>query len=193
MHFLCISIVLNACSVHFHGFECMFSLSFFHVPGPSCQASCVRHLVPGIPIRRRLGPTTATQQWAGDNLAIPHLWYEHRISLGSRGIDWGPHGFAIVPPASSEERDHCGIGFCFWTHGPGPSVSDSWSFCSASCSAVLAHRQAPKCANSANRGGLPDQNTSLARHRDRQCFLFRLTVSDSWSRTCGLSMHVFFT
>ena len=50
--------------------------------------------------------------------------------------DWGPDGFAIVPPASAEVRAHYGIGFCFRTHGLGPSVSDSWFFCSALCSAV---------------------------------------------------------
>ena len=69
--------------------------------------------------------------------------------------------------------------------------------CSASCSAVLAHRQAPKCANSANRGGLPDQHqsrsaswsavfpSSRSDSRSRTCG-FGLTVSDSRSRTRGL-------
>ena len=33
--------------------------------------------------------------------------------------DWGPDGFAIVPPASAEGRAHYGIGFVF-----GPTVSD---------------------------------------------------------------------
>ena len=82
--------------------------------------------------------------------------------------DWGPDGFAIVPPASTEGKAHYGIGSCFRTHGLGLSVSDSWSFCSASCSAVLAHRQAPTNAQQIAGGYLI--NTSLARHRDRQCF-----------------------
>ena len=33
--------------------------------------------------------------------------------------DWGPDGFAIVPPASAEGRAHYGIGFVF-----GPTASD---------------------------------------------------------------------
>ena len=112
-------------------------------------------------------------QWAGNNLAIPQLWPKTTLVWLHR-YDWGPDGLAIVPPASTEGKAHYGIGSCFRTHGLGLSVSDSWSFCSASCSAVLAHRQAPTNAQQIAGGYLI--NTSLARHRDRS-----LKVCPKWA------------